>query len=68
MKVRHINGELHVDFNEKGWNSEEAIDMNDEQFERFEHLCREYYDSPKDMDLKELIDVIVTMAVDGDIK
>ena len=68
MRARYEDGDLLVDFSLYGWNPDKVIDMRDEQFERFEQVCNQDYDGFEDMELSDLVDVIITMTVDGDIK
>jgi len=68
MKCRLVDGVLLCDFNYRGWNPEEIIEMNDKQYQRFKEISEEYYDWFDDMELKDLIDVLVMMAIDGDIR
>lgn len=68
MKVRLEDGLLLVDFNSRGWNPQEVLEMDEKQYDRFVDISKSNYDGFEHMELSHLIDVIITMAIDGDIK
>lgn len=68
MKARLEDGVLLVDFNSRGWNPQEVMEMNEKQFDRFIDISKSNYESFEYMELSHLVDVIITMAIDGDIK
>lgn len=68
MKVILEDGMLLVDFNDRGWNPEEAMEMSEKQFARFTEISKSCYESFENMELSNFVDVIITMAVNGDIR
>lgn len=68
MRARLEDGLLLVDFNSRGWNPQEVMEMDEKQFDRFINISKSNYESFEDMELSHLVDVIITMAIDGDIK
>ena len=67
MKARLENNWLMVDFNYRGWNPEEVIEMNIEQFARFTDISECNYGGFENMELVQLVHVIVTMTANGEL-
>lgn len=67
MKIRHKDGILQVDFNERGWNPEEVCEMDEKQFHIFIKLCKSDYEDMNYMEFGNMIDVIIQMVKNGDL-
>lgn len=67
MKARLEDGILLVDFDDRGWNPEEVMEMTEKQFSRFIDISRSDYESFENMELSNMVDVIITMVINGDI-
>jgi len=46
----------------------EVMEMSDYQFSRFIDISKSDYDGFKNMELSNMVDVIITMTITGDIK
>lgn len=69
MKVRFENDQLLADFNYRGWNPEVLVEeLNEEQYNKFIELCKNEHGDLEDMNLTEAVQVLMMMAIDGDLE
>lgn len=65
MKARLEDGMLLVDFNYKGWNPKEVMEMSEKEFHAFKDKCESDYEGFRGMTLECLVSVLLEMQADG---